>query len=164
MDLLESEHEGYPYYLQPVQGLSLQDFPVRVMFCQWFLQQCGTNPNFPAFVIQNLKMKRSPQKMESTYDSSINICAGICGDHIDSHMHPNRLIRQNYKAFLENNMPDFLADVPLIIRQELHFMHDGTPTFQSQCLYGTKIESSLVSGLVEVYQFPGLHTYLISVH
>jgi hypothetical protein len=26
-----------------------------------------------------------------------------------------------------NNMPDFLADVPLIIRQELHFMHDGAP-------------------------------------
>jgi hypothetical protein len=21
------------------------------MFCQWFLQQCGTNPNFPAFAI-----------------------------------------------------------------------------------------------------------------
>jgi hypothetical protein len=21
------------------------------MFCQWFLQQCGTNPNFLAFVI-----------------------------------------------------------------------------------------------------------------
>jgi hypothetical protein len=21
------------------------------MFCQWFLQQCSTNPNFPAFVI-----------------------------------------------------------------------------------------------------------------
>jgi hypothetical protein len=28
---------------------------------------------------------------------------------------------------LENNMPDFLADVPLIIRRELHFMHDGAP-------------------------------------
>jgi hypothetical protein len=24
-------------------------------------------------------------------------------------------------------MPDFLADVPLIIRRELHFMHDGVP-------------------------------------
>jgi hypothetical protein len=26
---------------------------------------------------------------------------------------------------LNTNMPDFLADVPLIIRRELHFMHDG---------------------------------------
>jgi hypothetical protein len=24
-------------------------------------------------------------------------------------------------------MPDFLADVPMIIRRELHFMHDGAP-------------------------------------
>jgi hypothetical protein len=24
-------------------------------------------------------------------------------------------------------MPDFLANVPLIIHQELHFMHDATP-------------------------------------
>jgi hypothetical protein len=24
-------------------------------------------------------------------------------------------------------MPDFLADVPLIIRRELYFMHDGAP-------------------------------------
>jgi hypothetical protein len=39
----------------------------------------------------------------------------------------NRLTVRNFKAFLENNMPDFLADVPLIIRRELHFMHDGTP-------------------------------------
>jgi hypothetical protein len=28
---------------------------------------------------------------------------------------------------LENNMPDFLVDVSLIIRRELHFMHDGAP-------------------------------------
>jgi transposase len=29
---------------------------------------------------------------------------------------------------MENNMPDFLADMPLIIHRELHFMHDGAPT------------------------------------
>jgi hypothetical protein len=34
-----------------------------------------------------------------------------------------------YKAELQsclgNNMPDFLADVPLVIRRELHFLHGG---------------------------------------
>lgn len=29
-----------------------------------------------------------------------------------------------YKAFLQNKLADFLDDVPLIFRQELHFMHD----------------------------------------
>jgi hypothetical protein len=28
---------------------------------------------------------------------------------------------------MENSMPDFLADVPLIICRELHFIHDGAP-------------------------------------
>jgi hypothetical protein len=45
------EQQLYPYHLQHVKALSLHDYPVRAMFCQWFLQQCGTNSNFPAFVI-----------------------------------------------------------------------------------------------------------------
>jgi hypothetical protein len=28
---------------------------------------------------------------------------------------------------MENSMPDFLANVPLIFYRELHFMHDGAP-------------------------------------
>jgi hypothetical protein len=50
---------------------------------------------------------------------SINIWASICGDNlIGPHVLLNRLTEQNYKAFLENNMRDFLADVPLIVHQE----------------------------------------------
>jgi hypothetical protein len=29
---------------------------------------------------------------------------------------------------LESSLPDLLADVPLIIRRELHFMQDGAPS------------------------------------
>jgi hypothetical protein len=47
---------------------------------------------------------------------SINIWANICGDNLFGPLVlPNRLTGQNYKACLENNMPDFLVDVPLII-------------------------------------------------
>jgi hypothetical protein len=45
------EQQLYPCHLQRVQALSLQDYPARVLFCQWFLQQCGTNSNFTAFVM-----------------------------------------------------------------------------------------------------------------
>jgi hypothetical protein len=59
---------------------------------------------------------------------SIHIWAGICGDNLfGPHILPNWLTGQKYKAFLQNNMHDFLADVPLIIHRELHFMHDGVP-------------------------------------
>jgi hypothetical protein len=51
--------------------------------------------------------------------------AGICGYNLfRPHAHPKRLKGQNYKAFMEKSMPDFLADVPLIICRELHLMHD----------------------------------------
>jgi hypothetical protein len=57
---------------------------------------------------------------------SINIWASICGDHLfRPHILPNRLTGWNYKVCLENNMYDFLADMPLIIRRELHFKRDG---------------------------------------
>jgi hypothetical protein len=60
---------------------------------------------------------------------SINTWAGICGDNLfGPHVLPNRLNGWNYRHFLNTNMPDFLANVPLIIRRELHFMHDGAPT------------------------------------
>jgi hypothetical protein len=49
---------------------------------------------------------------------SIYILAGICGGNLfRPNTLPNMLTWQNYKAFLENNMPDFLADMPLIIHQ-----------------------------------------------
>jgi hypothetical protein len=60
---------------------------------------------------------------------------------------PNRLTGRNYKAFLENNMPDFLTDVPLIIRRELRVMHDGAPAHFS--LIARRVpesESFLVGG------------------
>ncbi|KAJ4426611.1 hypothetical protein ANN_26409 [Periplaneta americana] len=48
---LLKEYQLYPYHLQRVQALSPADYPTRVRFCQWFLQQCGVNPNFPALVL-----------------------------------------------------------------------------------------------------------------
>ncbi|KAJ4438002.1 hypothetical protein ANN_13941 [Periplaneta americana] len=40
--VLLKEYQLYPYHLQRVQALSPADYPARVRFCQWFLQQCGT--------------------------------------------------------------------------------------------------------------------------
>ncbi|KAJ4442110.1 hypothetical protein ANN_11976 [Periplaneta americana] len=48
---LLKEYQLYPYHLKCVQALSPADYSARVRFCQWFLQQCGVNPNFPALVL-----------------------------------------------------------------------------------------------------------------
>ncbi|XP_068086719.1 phenoloxidase 1 [Anabrus simplex] len=38
---LLKEYQIYSYHLQRVQALSPADYPARVRFCEWFLQQCG---------------------------------------------------------------------------------------------------------------------------
>lgn len=56
----------------------------------------------------------------------INIWAGIVGDYLlGPQVLPNRLTGQNYKAFLQNDLVNFLDDVSLTFRRELHFIHDG---------------------------------------
>ena len=40
------EDRLYPYYLQRVQGLKLEDLPRRVRFCQCCLEQCVRHPQF----------------------------------------------------------------------------------------------------------------------
>jgi hypothetical protein len=57
---------------------------------------------------------------------STKIAAGICHDaFVVPHEHLNSLTGRNYKAFFESSRPDFLANVPLVIRRELHFIHGG---------------------------------------
>jgi hypothetical protein len=110
----------YPYHLQRVQALSLQDYPAGVMFCQWFLQYCFTNPNFPAFVIfvdeaqftrdgiqnfheHHLWADENPHAILPSHHQQrfpINIWVSIYGDNLfGPHALPNRLTGRNYKAF-----------------------------------------------------------------
>jgi hypothetical protein len=47
---------------------------------------------------------------------SINVWVGICDDSLfGPHVFPNRLTGQNYKPLLVSNMPNFFADIPLVI-------------------------------------------------
>jgi hypothetical protein len=44
------------------------------------------------------------------------------------HVLPNKLAGRNYKDFFgQQQQPDFMANVPLIIYEELHFTDDGVP-------------------------------------
>jgi hypothetical protein len=87
------------------------------MFCQWFLQQCGTNPNFPAFVIftdeaqftrdeiqnfrnQHMWANENPREILPSHQQrfSFNMWSGICGDNLfGSHVLP-----QAYRAELQS--------------------------------------------------------------
>ncbi|KAJ4438126.1 hypothetical protein ANN_14065 [Periplaneta americana] len=150
---LLKEYQLYPYHLQRVQALSPADYPARVRFCQWFLQQCGVNPNFPALVLftdeaqftrdgitnfhnQHVWAYENPRSTVPSHHQvrfSLNMWAGIIGDRlVEPHVLVNRLTGQAYTNFLENTIPHVLEDTPLINRQHIHFLHDGAPAHFSR--------------------------------
>ncbi|KAJ4445089.1 hypothetical protein ANN_06888 [Periplaneta americana] len=146
---LLKEYQLYPYHLQRVQALSPADYPAQVRFCQWFLQQCGVNPNFPALVLftdeapftrdgitnfhnQHVWAYENPRATVPSHHQlrfSLNMWAGIIGDRlVGPHVLVNRLTGQAYT----NTIPHVLEDTPLINRQHIHFLHDGAPVHFSR--------------------------------
>ncbi|KAJ4447388.1 hypothetical protein ANN_09394 [Periplaneta americana] len=132
---LLKEYQLYPYHLQRVEALSPADYPARVRFCQWFLQQCGVNPNFPALVLftdeaqftpdgitnfhnQHVRVYENPRATVPSHHQvrfSLNMWAGIIGDRlVGHHVLVNKLTGQAYTNFLENIIPHVLEDTPLI--------------------------------------------------
>jgi hypothetical protein len=126
------EHQLYPYHLQHLKALSPEDYSSKLTFCRWFLQQCGTNPNFAAVVfftneatltrdgIKNLHNQHvwADINFHATIQSShqerysINIRAGIVVDCLlGPYVFPTGL----------------LEDMPLASRRLLRFMHDCAP-------------------------------------
>ncbi|KAJ4445503.1 hypothetical protein ANN_12183, partial [Periplaneta americana] len=143
--------ERYPQRQCPDRktfALSPADYPARVRFCQWFLRQCGVNPNFPALALftdeaqftrdgitnfhnQHVWAYENPRATVPSHRQvrfSLNMWAGTTGDRlVGSHVLVNRPTGQAYTNFLENTIPHVLEDTPLINRQHIHFLHDGAP-------------------------------------
>ncbi|KAJ4432395.1 hypothetical protein ANN_21014 [Periplaneta americana] len=122
---LLKEYQLYPYHLQRVQALSPADYPARVRFCQWFLQQCGH-----VWAYEN---PRATVPSHHQVRFSLNMWAGIIGDRlVGPHVLVNRLTGQANTNFLENTIPHVLEDTPFINRQHIHFLHDGAPAHFSR--------------------------------
>ncbi|KAJ4437935.1 hypothetical protein ANN_13874 [Periplaneta americana] len=138
---LLKEYQLYPYHLQRVQALSPADYPARVRFCQWFLQQYGVNPNFPALVLftdevqftrdgitnfhnQHVWAYENPRATVPSHRQvrfSLDMWAGIIGDRlVGPHVLVNRLTGQTYTNFLEITIPHVLEDIPLINQSSTH--------------------------------------------
>ncbi|KAJ4451131.1 hypothetical protein ANN_02571 [Periplaneta americana] len=155
---LLKEYQLYPYHLQRVQALSPADYSARVRFCQWFLQQCCVNPNFPALVLFTDEAQFTRDDITNFHNQhvwayenpcatvpslhpvrfSLNMWAGIIGDRlVGPHVLVNRLTGQAYTNFLENTIPPHvLEDTPLINHQHIHFLHDGAPAHFSRMARG----------------------------
>ena len=73
---------------------------------------------------------------------SLNVWCGVLGNKlIGPFVFDENLTGNRYEAFLRNQLPGLLEDIPLIIRSQMHFQHDGAPTHYTRHVREYLIES-----------------------
>lgn len=141
-------HSLHPYHLQKVQGLLPADFNPRVEFCRNILRRLDGNINFARNVLftdeacftrngipnihnSHLWTEANPHAIVEAHHQhtfSLNVWAGIVGDVlVGPHFLPRRVGGAEYLDLLENHLGNLLEDVPLAIRQNMWYLHDGAP-------------------------------------
>jgi len=146
------EDQLYPYHLQCVQGLKLEDLPHHVRFCQLCLEQhvrhtqflwkllftdeaMFTRDGICNFHNVHIWAHANPHAIQEARHQTtfwINVWAGIVGDRLIGPVRlPEWLTGTTYREFLERLMqdilPDVFDDVPLQLWVGMWFMHDGAP-------------------------------------
>lgn len=145
--VLHEEHL-HPYHLHGVQALQEADYPRRVTFARWYLQQCTVQPQFAASVLFTDEATFTRDGMFNTHNEhvwatsnphatrvrctqqrfSVNVWAGILHDYIiGPYLLPDRLNGATYLVFLQQVLPELLAVVPRHLRATMWFQHDGAP-------------------------------------
>lgn len=145
----------HAYHLQKVQALGPDDFAPRVHYVRWVLQRCIANPGFTASILFSDEACFTRDGYFNARNShiwavenpharfihghqvkfSVNIWAGIVGNCVlGPVIMPPRLNGAAYLDFLQNTLPLVMEDVPLAIRRELWFQHDGAPAHFSRAV------------------------------
>lgn len=138
----------FPYHVQRVQALLPRDFQPRMQFCRWYLQKLAEDPHFDAKILftdeanfsrnaiinfhnNHNWAQENPHAVTATHfqeQFSLNVWIGIIGDHlIGPFFLPGRLNGNFYCNFLQNDLPLLLENIPLQLRQQMWYMHDGAP-------------------------------------
>lgn len=138
----------HPFHFTQVQGLLPTDCPLRRQFCEWLTQQSNANADFPTIVLatdescftrdgsvnfHNLHMwsDDNPHAIRQSHFQqrfSLNLWVGIVNNHlIGPYELPARLNGNSYLHFLQDILPGLLEDIPLNVRANMWFLHDGCP-------------------------------------
>lgn len=142
------DQQLHPYHPQKVQAMGPADFAPRANFCAWFLQQCINTPHFPRQVLftdeahftreavfncrnSHIWAEENPHATQARAFQQrfgINVWAGIIdGNLIGPYLLPYRLTGPRYLTFLQEVLVELCEDLPLAIRQQMWYQHDGAP-------------------------------------
>ncbi|RZB40800.1 DDE 3 and/or HTH Tnp Tc3 2 domain containing protein [Asbolus verrucosus] len=169
----------YPYHVQRVQSLSANDFHPRRRFCEWLVRRSDQNPLFHSEILMTHECcftrngilnfhnthhwaEVNPHIIHQSHFQhrfSINVWASITGSRlVGPFVLPARLTGENYLNFLRVHLPGLLEEIPLAIRKNMWFMHDGAPAHFTLIVrnflnttYGSKQLRLLLVGLHEIH-------------
>jgi len=138
------EEDLYPYHDQRVQHLEPGDHAQRMDLCHWIKAHpellsvilFSDEASFTRDGVNNLRnvhtwSHNNPHETSVTNFQkrfSVNVWCGVLGNRlIGPFVFHNNLTGNTYEAFLRNELPCLLEDIPLMIRSQMYFQHDGAP-------------------------------------
>lgn len=141
-------HKQHPYHIIKQHGLEGEDHNLRMEFCNWAIDRENNAPNFfqnvmfsdeSSFTNTSMPNRRNlhfysdtnpyfTRRIPNQRRWSINVWAACLGPYIiGPHFFEGSLTGVRYLDFLQNTLPELLENVPLNIRQNMWFQHDGAP-------------------------------------
>lgn len=138
----------FPYHLQKVQELLPVDMEMRMTFCQLIQNRRIQDRYFGKKILftdeatftrcgifnmrnEHVYAEQNPHMIVATHHQhqfKVNVWAGIIGDKIIGPVIiPNRLNGEIYLNLIRETLPGLLENVPLLLRRDMWFMHDGAP-------------------------------------
>lgn len=141
----------YPYHYTPVQVIEEGDPLRRLDFCRFMLNADIEDPDFLKKImwtdeskfekdgITNYhnahywapKAQGNPNKKRTKGSQrrfSLNVWMGIISNYlIGPYFLPDNLNGETYETFLKEELPSLMFDLPLALRRDMLFQHDGCP-------------------------------------
>lgn len=150
-------HDGllYPHHHQPVQELTAADLPNRMNFCRWYMNISRENMNILSKILfvdeasfqrhglvnhhnmHSWSEQNPHQVFETKFQNNftLNVWAGIVGDYlVGPFILPRRLNTAEYLRFLNDQLPLLLEEVPLAVRENMWYAHDGAPAHSTSAV------------------------------
>ena len=138
----------HPYHKQPVHDLLPLDTDRRLHFCAILVnrraeddlfynkilftdESCFTRRGITNLHNEHVYSDQNPHATTTRHfqtEFKINVWMGIIDSYLIGPFRlPQRLNGENYLYFLQQNLQPLLEDLPLNLRQNMVFMHDGAP-------------------------------------
>ncbi|KAJ8953499.1 hypothetical protein NQ318_023620 [Aromia moschata] len=104
------------------------DFHKKNLFTD---ESCFTRRGITDLHNQHVYADENPHAIRAKsfkHECSINVWMGFINNSFIGPIRlPNRLDGNSYSDFLQNTLPDLFDDLPLNLRNQMYFMHDGVP-------------------------------------